>query len=408
MDKLVLACALTLALVAGYFSIFGLQKLFIGAGISIIIMGSILEISKLVTVSFLHDNLSKLNTLLKFYLLSAVGVLMLITSLGIYGYLAAGYNSTSIKVQRYEQVIESNNKQILEINKQLESVVNFDFDKYNKLIEQEQNQIQTINDRLTELDNVLQNIKDSQRGFFKKKDNSYEIQLSKQSSERDSLEQLKKLSFDKIASYKKDIGLSQNKHNEQQLNEQKDRLYKEIEQSKLDISKTDIGTFRFISDALNLKTDSAVNLFILIIMFTFDPLAISLLICYNICRGNMTKGKRKTIKNSKIKNKYINMNDKEFKKLSKDQLEELARKYGLELDRRILKSKMVKQLKDHIDSLDKSDLEAIAREDGVELDKRLKKETLVEQVADIGAPVVEESVQETDEQRRQRLRNLNI
>ena len=98
----------------------------------------------------------------------------------------------------------------------------------------------------------------------------------------------------------------------------------------------------------------------------------------------------------------------DLKKLSKNELEELGRKYGLELDRRILKSKMVKQLKDHIDSLDKSDLEAIAREDGVELDRRLKKETLLEQVADIGAPVVEESVQETDEQRRQRLRNLNI
>lgn len=98
----------------------------------------------------------------------------------------------------------------------------------------------------------------------------------------------------------------------------------------------------------------------------------------------------------------------DLKKLSKSELEELGRKYGLELDRRILKSKMVKQLKDHIDSLDKSDLEAIAREDGVELDRRLKKETLVEQVADIEAPVVEESVQETDEQRRQRLRNLNI
>ncbi len=98
----------------------------------------------------------------------------------------------------------------------------------------------------------------------------------------------------------------------------------------------------------------------------------------------------------------------DLKKLSKNKLEELGRKYGLELDRRILKNKMVKQLKDHIESLDKSDLEAIAREDGVELDRRLKKETLVVQVADISAPVVEEYVQETDEQRRQRLRNLNI
>lgn len=90
----------------------------------------------------------------------------------------------------------------------------------------------------------------------------------------------------------------------------------------------------------------------------------------------------------------------DLKKLSKSELEELARKYGLELDKKVLKIKLVKQLKHHIDSLDKSDSEVIARED----DKKLKKETIVEQVVDI----VQESVQETDEQRRQRLRNLNI
>jgi hypothetical protein len=98
----------------------------------------------------------------------------------------------------------------------------------------------------------------------------------------------------------------------------------------------------------------------------------------------------------------------EYSKLSKSELEALGRKYDIELDRRILKSKMVKQLEDHISSLSKDELEEIAREDGVELDKRLKKETLVDQVADIGTPSVEQSVVETDAQRRQRLRNLNI
>ena len=74
----------------------------------------------------------------------------------------------------------------------------------------------------------------------------------------------------------------------------------------------------------------------------------------------------------------------DLKKLSKDELEELGRKYGLELDRRIIKGKMVKQLQEHIDSLSKDKLEELAREDGVELDKRHSKETLVKQVAKIG------------------------
>lgn len=98
----------------------------------------------------------------------------------------------------------------------------------------------------------------------------------------------------------------------------------------------------------------------------------------------------------------------EYSKLSKDELEELGRKYGVELDRRLLKSKMVKQLDKHISSLSKDELEALAREDGVELDKRLTKEKLVKQVADIDSPAEEVTDVESDEERRQRLRNLNI
>jgi len=98
----------------------------------------------------------------------------------------------------------------------------------------------------------------------------------------------------------------------------------------------------------------------------------------------------------------------EYLNLSKEELEELARKYGVELDRRLLKSKMVKQLEKHISSLSKDELEELAREDGVELDKRLSKEKLVEQVADIDTSVEEVAEVETDEERRQRLRNLNI
>ena len=98
----------------------------------------------------------------------------------------------------------------------------------------------------------------------------------------------------------------------------------------------------------------------------------------------------------------------EYSKLSKDELEELGRKYGIELDRRLLKSKMVKQLEKHISSLSKDELEELAREDGVELDKRLTKEKLVKQVADIDSPGEEVTDVESDEERRQRLRNLNI
>lgn len=86
----------------------------------------------------------------------------------------------------------------------------------------------------------------------------------------------------------------------------------------------------------------------------------------------------------------------EYSKLSKEELEELARNYGIELDRRLLKFKMVKQLEEHISSLSKDQLEELAREDGVELDKRLTKEKLVEQVADIRASDVDEAAESTE------------
>ena len=99
----------------------------------------------------------------------------------------------------------------------------------------------------------------------------------------------------------------------------------------------------------------------------------------------------------------------EYSKLSKEELEELGRKYGVELDRRLLKSKMVKQLENHISSLSKDELEELAREDGVELDKRLTKEKLVEQVAEIGQEevIINPSIP-TLEEKRAKLRNLNF
>ena len=97
-----------------------------------------------------------------------------------------------------------------------------------------------------------------------------------------------------------------------------------------------------------------------------------------------------------------------YKTLSKDELEELGRKYGVELDRRIIKSKMIKQLEEHISTLSKDELEELAREDGVELDKRLAKEKLVTQVASIGDAVTEPSNVPTLAEQKAKLRNLNF
>lgn len=109
---ILLLASLAIAAVGAYFSIIGLSLLFVGAGASIMIMGTTLEVGKLVAVTFLHQYWEKMNVMLKTYLIIACLALMTITSLGIYGYLASGYNTTSIKVKDLQEQIENNNKQI--------------------------------------------------------------------------------------------------------------------------------------------------------------------------------------------------------------------------------------------------------------------------------------------------------
>jgi hypothetical protein len=109
---IVLISALAIAGCAAYFSIVGLTLLFVGSGVSIIVMGTTLEVGKFIAVTFLKQKWDEIGLALKGYLIVATLVLMAITSIGIYGYLSAGYNATSIKVQGFEQQITGNLKKI--------------------------------------------------------------------------------------------------------------------------------------------------------------------------------------------------------------------------------------------------------------------------------------------------------
>ena len=83
--------AILLAITAAYFSVFGLSKLFIGASLSVIIMAATLEFSKIVIVSSLHQFWNKIAKGLRGYLVFGVVILMIITSVGIYGFLTSAY-----------------------------------------------------------------------------------------------------------------------------------------------------------------------------------------------------------------------------------------------------------------------------------------------------------------------------
>jgi len=90
--------AIALSAIAAYYSVIGLAQIFPGSYWPIIVMGSVLEISKLVTVSWLYNNWSVTVQIMRYYLLTAIVLLMLITSMGIFGYLSKAHLDTNIVV----------------------------------------------------------------------------------------------------------------------------------------------------------------------------------------------------------------------------------------------------------------------------------------------------------------------
>lgn len=111
---LTLLSALLLSGIAAYYSIIGLAAIFTGAFWPIVFMGSVLEMSKLVTASWLYRNWKTCPLLLKSYLTSAVVILMIITSMGIFGFLSkahidstleAGANSVEIRTLKQQEKI---------------------------------------------------------------------------------------------------------------------------------------------------------------------------------------------------------------------------------------------------------------------------------------------------------------
>jgi hypothetical protein len=90
--------SIALASVAAFFSIIGLAQIFPGSFWPIVIMGTILEIAKLVTVSWLYNNWKETTLLLRTYFISAIVIIMLITSMGIFGYLSRAHIESNIVV----------------------------------------------------------------------------------------------------------------------------------------------------------------------------------------------------------------------------------------------------------------------------------------------------------------------
>jgi hypothetical protein len=96
LSYITLLVALSLSVIAAYYSIAGLTAIFAAAVIPIVVMGGILEVAKVVVTLWLHEYWRQCRLLMKAYLVPAVGALMLITSMGIFGFLSKAHTDQSM------------------------------------------------------------------------------------------------------------------------------------------------------------------------------------------------------------------------------------------------------------------------------------------------------------------------
>jgi len=293
---------------AAYFSVKGIGLLFAGSFLPVIIMASSLEIGKLFAVSFLYRKWYDMKFFMKLYLSTASLLLMIITSLGIFGFLSDAYQDTKTKVELYESKITSTQNEIDNINKQLNTILGArdavdtktsdTIDTYKKIYEDFESRINTrvdvLNTRLSVLDKQITDLQSESGGLFSSKTSRLKKLKEEQQPEKVSIaNEIENLNEQLTVEYQKYLDkidkLSQDTTSNLSTQQQTEPLYDDIrvkEETISDykslISDTDIGSFKFIARSFDVETDTAVKWFILMIVVVFDPLAVCLVLGYNM------------------------------------------------------------------------------------------------------------------------------
>ena len=206
---------------AGFFSVFGLSKLFSGAALSVVIMAGSLEFGKLVTAAFLYRYWDKVSILQKFYLTIATLVLILITSAGIYGYLSNAYQGATVG-------FEKQSTKLLALEERLDNLAE---DK--KFLKED-------------LEFQLSELPDNYRTAKRKLREDYNPRIQKVNGE--------------VLDLKSQIS--------------------DLELQLIDTG-VDVGPAIYLAKVFKSDVDTVVSFFMLVLIFVFDPLAVMLVIAFN-------------------------------------------------------------------------------------------------------------------------------
>jgi hypothetical protein len=245
--------ALSVSASAAFYSVSGLSKLFAGASLEVIIMAGSLEFAKLVTASLLYQYWDTINKTLRTYLSISTVILVLITSMGIYGFLSAAYQETYSKLSTIE-----NQKGF--IQKKIDFYQN-DVNRYDEEIKRISSNISTLSNAKA---SSIQVRDTSVVGGVRTTISTTELRMAQN---RINIEEENR----KLAQSKRTIA--------------SDSLQK-FQLQVLDLDNNnevagELGPLQYLSGLTGISMDKIINWLLLIIIFVFDPLAISLVIAAN-------------------------------------------------------------------------------------------------------------------------------
>ena len=340
-----LISALSISIIAAYFSIIGLATIFPGSMYAVIAMGSVLEIGKIIASIWLHKNWKSAPKLIKFYLFSAILILMGITSMGIFGFLSKSHieheqtaekskalvTQVENKIERQREYIQRQKDLISKKEEKSENLggktsenIKLEQGKISQLTNQLDRDInidneilKSLNNKLSILDKDLNDLKNKSGGLFSSKKKDIESKILEQKTERENIAKKIKTAEDNISKQRAETSeiISSIRKRIQEYQslgfedpgdaESKVELFNmniskaldeidTLEQEKFNYSdgtrqlEAEVGPIKYVAEFISDITGSsfdiskAVRVVILILIFVFDPLAILLVLAAHI------------------------------------------------------------------------------------------------------------------------------
>ena len=294
--------ALSVSLSAAFYSVSGLSKLFAGAAFAVIVMAASLEIAKLVIASLLYQYRKNLPKLLKWYLSLACIVLILITSMGIYGFLSAAYQETAAKAGSIDSKITLIEVKRDNIKEQL-AVYNEEKSSINSAVADLRTGLSNNKIQYTDtLGNVITTTSRATRNALTK-------QLD-QAIERQTVinEKIDGLNL-KLFEYEEEI----------------------VEVKLSDAVSSELGPLKYLSGLTGWPMDKIINILLLTIIFVFDPLAIALVVAANFAFEQIRPKTKENLYGETVK---IKEKETPFVEITEEDLE-ADLKYGHEDEERM-------------------------------------------------------------------------